>query len=413
VIAFVAVLALSANTARGAAGDLDSSFDLDGRATAGAGYALGRGVVVQADGKIVVGGWDIYAGFLLARFNIDGSPDPSFGTDGVVVPRIGTQARALALQPDGKILVAGSTTVDHAGDEDEDFAIARFEPDGDLDPTFGNGGVAVTDVHVSQNYANAIAVQTDGRIVIVGAAEPTNDYRDNFAVLRYTASGVLDTTFSSDGWLTTGFAAHEEDSAQGVAVQPDGAIVVVGWTRVSGDERFAVARYTSSGKLDKSFSGDGKVTTGGKSDNAYAVAIQGNRRIVVVGDTWDGDQGDFAVVRYRSDGSLDTSFSSDGKLTTSFGHGSGIERCYAVALQPDRRIVAVGTSEQSDFAVVRYDVDGSLDKTFSGDGKLHFDVAGQDDGRAVALQADGKIVIAGTAGINSTNELAVARLMAS
>jgi uncharacterized delta-60 repeat protein len=409
------LIALPSLPVMAAGGDLDTSFDGDGRAFAGAsGSVHANAVAVQDDGKIVVGGFATGSGMVLGRFNANGTVDNSFGTNGVEFVGTGDQGRAMAIQSDGKILLAGDAYVDHGGDENPDLAVARFNSDGSLDPTFGTGGMVTTDINGSNNWANAIALQSDGRIVLAGNGLGSNHQSDNFAVARYNADGTLDTSFSSDGWLTTDFKNESEDIAYGVAIQADGLIVVSGESSGS-DIKFAVARYTSTGGRDNTFSGDGRVTTAvatGTHDFGRAVVIQPNRRIVVGGYAYGNNQEDFALVRYRTDGTLDLDFSGDGKLTTSFGQEYGFERVRSLRIQSsDRRIVAGGSS-QSDFALARYNTNGSLDTSFSTDGKLRIDMFDQDEGNGVALQADGRILIAGTSGINVDFDLAVARVLA-
>ena len=218
--------------------------------------------------------------------------------------------------------------------------------------------------------AYAVAIQSDGKIVAAGEST------DNFAVVRYTTAGVLDTTFSTDGKVTTAIGSRE-DAAYAVAVQSDGKIVAAGkgdsgTAQEDPNADFAVVRYTTAGALDNGFSTDGKVITdiGTNSvDEARAVAIQSDGKIVVAGSSG----GDFAVVRYTTAGALDTTFSTDGKVTTDIGTNS-VDWATAVAIQSDGKIVVAGyvgdIEDGGEFAVVRYNTDGSLDTTFGGDGKV-------------------------------------------
>ena len=200
---------------------------------------------------------------------------------------------------------------------------------------------------------------------------------DDFALVRYNTNGSLDTSFSGDGKATAPIGTGR-DRAIGLAIQPDGKIVAVGESQIGTRTRLAVVRYTSGGALDTSFSGDGKLITnfgelGNVESHAQAVAIQPDGKILVAGYVWqDTSHFDFVLVRYNANGSIDTSFDGDGKALTNF-EGTSSDHAYSMALQPDGKIVVAGTSTQgaSDhFAVVRYNADGSLDTTFSGDGKL-------------------------------------------
>jgi uncharacterized delta-60 repeat protein len=207
------------------------------------------------------------------------------------------------------------------------------------------------------------------------------------------AAGDLDSTFSGDGRVTTAFAGGAD--ASGVAVQADGKIVAAGAAdRASSDSRFALARYRPSGTLDPTFSGDGKVTTafaGGPAE-AFGVAVQQDGKIVAAGDSVQG----FALARYNTDGTLDSTFGGDGKVTTELAGGIAS----AVAIQADGKIVAAGETRRASgdflFALARYRPNGNLDTTFSGDGKVTTAFqGGLAQASGVALQQDGKIVAAG------------------
>ena len=242
-----------------------------------------------------------------------------------------------------------------------------------------------------------MAIQGDGKIVAVGFAGATTATRD-FALARYNTDGSLDASFSGDGRETTDFA--DADEANGVALQPDGKIVAVGVAggvdSFGSNGDFALARYNTDGSLDTSFSGDGKQTTSlGGSDFATGVAIQGDGKVVAVGFTHEfGSAEGFALARYNADGSLDTSFSGDGRQTTVFAGSGGANE---VAIQADGKIVVVG-SAPGGFALARYNTNGSLDTSFSGDGKQTTGFAGAAHG--VVLQAGGKIVAVGDSGGN-------------
>ena len=187
------------------------------------------------------------------------------------------------------------------------FGLARYNTDGSLDTTFGGDGRVINSFSYRDD-ARAVAVQGDGKIVVVGRAQ-LGKY--DFLVVRYNADGSLDTTFDGDGWVTTDFAGSH-DRAYAVTLQTDGKIVVAGSALLGPTiNDFALARYNSDGSLDTSFDGDGRATTSfhpaGSNDFAYDVAVQTDGKIVAAGYTWS-DGGAFALARYNSDGSLDTSF---------------------------------------------------------------------------------------------------------
>ncbi|MGE7388404.1 calcium-binding protein [Streptomyces sp. NPDC004126] len=398
------VLALPA-TALGAPGDLDPAFDGDGRVATdfgGGGYDESRGMVIQPDGKIVTVGLTVpaaggYSDFALARYNPDGSLDTTFNGDGDNDGRIQTDLRggddvadAVAVQPDGKLVVAGySAEPDTAGS----FTVARFNPDGSLDTAFGTGGFAVTDFGTGgAQEAYGVVIQPGGAIVAAGESGT------DVAVARYNAAdGSLDTSFDGDGKVTTAFAGGAA-GARDVTIQSDDKIVIAGragYNYPSEDSDFALARYNPNGSLDTDFDGDGRVTTGfAGPDVAGGVEVQPDGKIVTAGYAYF----DFALARYNPNGSPDTAFDGDGKVTTDFGANT-LDRGTDLALQADGKIVAAGIS-LADFAVSRYNTDGSLDTGFAAGGKVHTDVSSgyYDTGNAVALQTDGKIVVSGNTG---------------
>jgi uncharacterized delta-60 repeat protein len=279
---------------------------------------------------------------------------------------------------------------------------AALAAPGDLDPTFGSGGKVTTAIGGGDDQAYAVAVQADGKIVAAGNCW-TASY-DDFCLARYSSDGGLDTSFDGDGKVTTD-SGYGYDVAYAVAVQADGKIVAAGncWTASYDD--FCLARYNGDGSLDTSFGGDGKVTTaiGSGYDVAYAVAVQADGKIVAAGSCETSSTDDFCLARYSSDGSLDTSFDGDGKVNT---HIRGDDIAAGVAVQADGRIVAAGTcliSSNWGFCLARYSSDGSLDTTFDGDGKVTTAFSSEADlGNTVAVQADGKIVAAGECNVDTT-----------
>ena len=394
-----------------AEGSLDTTFGTGGKVITDvtSGNDQGYAVAVQPDNKIVVVGFGINSGtgadFALVRYNPNGSLDTDFGTGGKVTTNISGNdvAYAVALQPDNKIVVAGYATNSGTG---KDFALARYNPDGSLDTDFGTSGKVTTAIASGNvvDEAFAVAVQSDGDIVVAG------DANGDFGVARYNANGTLDTDFNSNGKVTTDFASGS-DIARAVAVLDGNNVLVAGNALSSSTgQDFALARYNSDGSLDSSFSSDGKVTTaiaaGSANDLAHAMAVLSDGDIVLAGQAG----GDFGLARYNANGALDTGFGTGGKVTTDFSGGEDIAS--GVAVQADGKIVAAGhsvlTATSRDFALARYNADGSLDTSFGTGGKVTTAMAsgtGEDRARGVALQADGNIVAAGRAG----NQFAVAR----
>ena len=361
--------------------------------------------------------------FALVRYTAGGEPDGSFGNGGKVTTEFGHHAHihGMALQPDGKIVACGHT---HTYRND-DFLMARYNADGSLDDSFGGDGKVALDFNGGFDYCFGAAVQPDGKILVAGTAQVDSTY--DFAVARYNANGSLDASFGSGGKVTTEFGASDatqNDQSQALALQPDGKIVVAGYSstkKPGGDVStdFALARYKADGSLDASFGTKGRVTThfGNGNDRIYKVVVQSNGKIVAMGRSFGATnrEVDFEVARYTASGSLDASFGNGGKVRTDLGYG---EYGYSGAVQPDGKIVvagylyapAVGDAPASqDQLLVRYNADGSRDTSFGRDGAARTDIGGDDQVYAVALQPDGKILAAGNSSIDGNYDLAVAR----
>ena len=398
-------LALFAFTpALAAPGDLDPTFGGTGRVTTAFPTDdddIGRCVAIQSDGKIVVAGSSFTGSdydFALARYHADGTLDTTFGGTGLVTTGIGGShdfANAIAIQTDGRIVAVGQTL----DGSDYDFAAVRYNTDGTLDTTFGGTGKVTTDFGTTQDIAAGVAIQGDGRIVLAGNAHTA--VAGDVALVRYLADGSLDTTFAGTGKVTTDLGAR--DAASSVAVQGDGRIVVAGSTSTSTGSRIAVVRYAAGGTLDTSFGGTGKVTADVFAGRAFEgggkVAVLATGKILVAAFVSDGGAGnDFGLVRYAADGSLDASFGSAGGVSTDLGSGSE-DYPGSMAVQSDGRIVLAGVSRiggDSFFALARYEGDGTLDGTFGTVGKVLTPMGSPDDEElGVALQSDGKIVLAG------------------
>jgi uncharacterized delta-60 repeat protein len=302
-------------------------------------------------------------------------------------------AQAVAIQPDQKLLVVGWSGPDDLAPDD--FSLARYNPDGTLDKTFA-GGEQITDFgNDSNDMGYAVAIQPDGFIVVAG----TSNWK--FALARYDSKGNLDPHFGNHGTLTTDFGGNF-DFAAGVAIQNDGKIVAAGTSSNQGGAMFALARYEPNGDADRTFGNQGLVLTPafGKDARGFAMAIQGDGRIVVAGTSNSIDGSQFALARYKRDGGLDTSFGSngDGTLTTKF-FGTWAE-AHALAIQKNGRILAGGWAQYPRgprfFALARYLVaDGSLDMGFGNGGRVLTGIRASAEANALAIQKDGKIVAAG------------------
>ena len=342
-------------------GILDAGFNGDGKVVTDLNLnsiidkAQGRSVAIQSDGKVLVAGQSGSSTygykFALARFNSDGSLDTTFDGDGRVLTSFSSSSygRSVAVQADGKILVAGTTV--------SQFALARYNSDGSLDTTFGASGKVLTTVGTSFGGGECVTIQADGKILVSGDGDGSK-----FTLVRYNTNGSLDVTFGGDGKVITEFQS-QSDGGRSVTIQPDGKIVVTGTTGNYPHRDFALVRYNSDGSLDTSFDGDGKVITDfGAGEQGQSVRIQSDGKILVAGDTGSYPNFSFALARYNTNGSLDATFDLDGKVVTDFGFGASAS-ALSVGLQADGRVVLVGYSG-GDFALARYNADGSLDTSF-------------------------------------------------
>lgn len=415
--ALAVALAVGVLEAAADPGDLDQSFSGNGKAMTdfGRDESAGGGVV-QPDGRIVaVGGYDSDStgdDIALARYREDGRLDPSFGGDGrrtLQVPDTALRASDVALQDDGKIVVAGRFAQAGASD----FLAARFNADGTLDKSFSANGRQRIDFDGGTDSGEGVAIQPDGGIVIAGDTTTAGGERD-FAICRLDSTGELDESFAADGTRTLDFGAG--DDVGDVALEEGGRIVVAGDTTTASGSDFAIARLLPTGVNDDNFGGDGKQTAAiGETNSGNGVAIQANDKILVAGTSAAaGSDEEFALLRFNSDGAPDSTFGGgDGESTIDFG--PGYSRAYSVGVQEKaRRIVAVGISAAGDgpgdFAVAGYRLGGGPDLNFSGNGKLTTNFGGDDAANDVALrEGSSRIVAVGRKAESGDSDFAVAR----
>jgi uncharacterized delta-60 repeat protein len=390
-----------------AAGALDTTFGGTGIVTTdfGGSNDQAAALLMQPDGKLVAVGTaqlGSTSDVALARYNADGSLDQTFGSGGLVAPHGPTgPAFAAVLQADGRIVVAGSTPEGTPNASPSDFALRRFNPDGTLDTTFGTQGVARTGFAArSSDGAFALVLQPDGRLVAGGQTLSADMTASLFALARFNTDGSLDASFGRGGRVTTDFGPGLSDTVRLLAVQADGRIVASnGSAIVGGALGIGLARYNADGSLDQAFGSGGKVTAG--FGGAATGLVLAGSQIVVTTPIAVGESNDFGVVQFNADGSLDTTFGSGGQATADFT--GPIDATAVDALrQVDGKLVVVGgvsNGRTGDFALVRYNVDGSLDSTFGTGGRVvtDFDPGQRESASAAVLQPDGKLVVVGIA----------------
>ena len=406
----IAISAIGALAAPAYSATLDPTFGTAGiTSTAFGGYGAAARVVIQPDGRIVTAGQDALGDFALARYTTSGALDTSFNGTGKVTTSVsGTcsgQARALALQADGKIVVAGTSCPNF--NSIRNFTVYRYNTDGSLDTTFGSGGKTTINFYAGASEASAIAVQ-GGSIWVAGYAG------SGFALARLTSSGSLDYSFGSGSGYVTTTVGTSSAFANSLLIQPDGKPVLAGYAS-NGGTVFALTRYTTTGALDSTFGTGGKVLTnvggtfGGNSALAMSVAIQSDGKIVAGGYANTSSTGyyRFAAVRYTTTGALDTAFGSGtGKVFTAIGSGDAIGN--DVAIDANGGIIVAGYSSASSYRQLtlnRYDQFGNQDYSF---GPVATTVGSANAAvQGLAIQADGKIVVVGYG--NSPTTFVVAR----
>ena len=392
----VGVFGLAVLTAALAApGQLDGRFATGGKVrTDVGGIDWAAGVAIAPGGDVVVAGGS-GSDAAVARYDAAGRLDPTFGGGGTVVTDLGGDdaADALVVQRDGKVVVAG-----HRG---PDLALARYSLDGRLDRSFGRDGIVVTDLGATER-ALRLLLRPDGRLVVAGSRP------DGVVLARYLRDGRLDARFGRNGTVVTRTPGIDWRSA---ALGRDGTIVAVGARITTGPAQamaLAVARYRPDGRLDRTFAGDGLRVMSPRRHWAGAlhVAVRPDGRIVLGTHGHAGAVAGFALVRLARDGSLDRTFGNGGISVSGVGYG-----VHALALDRRGRIVTAGrTTSLQDFVVARFLPNGRRDRSFAA---TVTDFGGVDTPFWLALQPDGKIVVAGASGTSLLGDIAVARYLSS
>ncbi|HEX9928481.1 MAG TPA: FG-GAP-like repeat-containing protein [Pyrinomonadaceae bacterium] len=408
-------------------GSLDPTFNGSGKIVTDLGNPdnIAGAVAVQPDGKIVIAGLTGAiesesatpgsSDFVVLRYNSDGTLDNTFDGDGRVATSFGNGeegASEVLVQPDGKILVAGSVNARTSAGE---IALARYNSNGSLDATFDGDGKTTTDAQQNiDERASAMVLQPDGKIVVAVSTVRENSLEEQIYVVRFNANGSHDFSFAGDGVTTLPPVVIPGGVQQGLSVsdaalQADGKIVVAGTVSTAQNSDFFVWRINPDGTGDQTFGGRVVTASFGISDNAVSVFVLPNNKILVAGSTFTlpNLRNDFAFARFNTDGTLDAAFDGDGKKTTSY-NDAAFSISFDFEMLPNGKIVSAGTiitgepEMDSSFAVTRFDAEGNLDATFDNDGKALTNFgAGLDVAFAVAIQRDGKIIAAGSTETNS------------
>jgi uncharacterized delta-60 repeat protein len=402
-ISMLVLIAAASPVALSADGDLDTSFGATGKVVTNTTLdeALNR-IAVQSDDKIVAAGTETNGSTgmqscLIVRYAANGAIDATFAANGKFAMTFGNQACQLydvAVQADGKIVAAGVSS--------NKFLIVRLNQNGSLDTTFN--GTGFNDAITGTGNALEIEPQT-GKIVVGGAVTViSGGFRIDFQILRLNPNGTLDTTFDGDGVATTRIGEANFLSQIGIddlKFQADGKIVAVGTTATANvSENFTVVRYNTNGSLDTTFNGSGFVVTtyaGNNKSRATAVAVQADGKIVVIGDNDASASAGrfFTIVRYNANGALDANFGSGGFVLAPQVSTFGSD----VLIQTDGKILAVARATvngQDDFYVLRLTPqNGAPDLTFGSNGGVTTNFTGRDEAKSIALQSNGKIIVGG------------------
>jgi uncharacterized delta-60 repeat protein len=396
-------------------GQLDTSFGEGGIVnTSIAPSDLGQRIASQSDGKLLVTAAIQSSSMLgLLRYNLDGSLDEFFGDEGVVTSPFSSNGIntanytfEIALQNDGKILIAGTSQ----GESTFDFTLFRLNSNGSLDESFGSDGKTLVNYGISNSStAASVLVQADGKILLGGTASISNS--NEFALARLLPDGSLDSTFDTDGKATYSVGDYD-DRALAMALQEDGKIILGGSSLGALITEYSLLRVNDNGSPDNSFGTDGRVITpfDTHGNELHDIKLLPDGKICATGRSYGLLNGGFAynfsLIQYLSDGSLNLDFGVDGKVITNIGGNFDNDFSDALVVQPDGKIIVGGTSLALfyfQFAAVRYTASGDLDATFGTDGIVLTPIGTSSAyGSDIVLQNDGKLVILGHSSPNNS-----------
>jgi uncharacterized delta-60 repeat protein len=405
----ILLVVVLARPAYASPGSLDTSFSRDGFQTAFVSGGTARAVAVDDQGRILLAGSTLGANadIAVARLLPGGALDGTFNGDGRFRLDLGVEEKVFDVTvAGGKVIVVG----ERHGPIGTKWFVIRLRPDGRLDTTFGGDGRVITDFGRRFEHARTVKVQPNGTILVGGSV--SNGASESWAFARYLDDGGLDHSFGGDGLVTMSLSISKEE-VQTLVIEPT-AIVAGGYAERNYLPRFAIAKLRFDGSRVLSFANRGVrlVNLAPGADSAYGLAIQDDGKPVLAGYASNGGRADWGLVRFRTGGGLDGTFGGDGIVMTRFT--PSYDLAAAVSMQSNGRIVVAGRVHgpggSDDLAVARYLTDGRLDFSFSGNGKALFDPYGGNDGAQDVLVRAGKILLAGEASRGLVQRMIVYRL---
>lgn len=383
-------------------GDLDKTFGDNGKVCVGIGgyYDLAQAVVLQKDGKIVVAGYGQASptsnkGMSIARYLQNGNMDYDFGDLGVIHKLSATvdgELNSIVIQKDDKIVAVGFSISQIT--KNENITLVRLTENGQIDKSFGDGGLVVTEISSEKDVGESAAIQPDGKIVIVGTTQHNPSY--DIVLIRYDEDGQLDPYFGNGGIVITDINSGP-DIGKSIVIQSDGKLIVAGFTYIGRKFFMTLLRYDSNGNLDLTFGKGGVTITDVKgSIGKLDLALQKDGKIILVGPSEVENSHHFTVIRFNNNGTLDKSFGDDGVTKTIIGDFSEAE---SVAIDSQGNLIVAGTTESGNaaFVVAMYNQNGILNPDFGSDGisKVNFFENSDDRAHSMIIDSDGNIIVAG------------------
>lgn len=421
-ILLFSILIIISNIVQAQDGSFDASFDLDGQLVTdiNGGYEFCNDLIVLPDDKIIsigTSGSDI----ALVKYDVNGILESTYGNNGIKLLTIsgGPNPAKAILQSDGSIIIYGNFTNIFP----TELFILRIDSNGNLDNSFGTNGIVTTNFGNDGQYPGGIKLQSDGKIIISGTTENFSPLNSDIIVMRLNSNGSLDNTFGTNGQIIINVdlldGSQTLDYGIDILFRDDGKIIVIGSSDISGN-KIVLIRLNSNGTIDSSFGSSGLVVEmfNTNFDAWTCSALQSDNKIIIGGQSNDGNNDVFALARFEENGAYDNTFGSSGKVMNSVDNYSSYGK--DILIQNDGKIILIGSVIDNTFnyafAISRYNSDGTLDTSFDTDGTKSFTFNSSfppNDANAVATQSSGKILIAGIVNNNSDNDIGIARIISS